>query len=128
MLLDLVIKALLMVASTITPIGMNNATDVETSVHTSNDHVVTFELPSLENLIEAKVETEDLWVIDLPEVEIFATCTEVETEELWVIDLPEVEIVATYTGENRYEATLIDGEPVAIMYLDEVVITAEATR
>ncbi|NND77090.1 MAG: hypothetical protein HKN39_02770 [Flavobacteriales bacterium] len=101
MLVDLVIKALLIIATSLGSAHNSDAVVTEPTVY-ENDRVVTFELPSFENLIEKKKENEDLWVIDLPEVEI----------------------VATYTGKNRFEATLIEGEMVPMIQLDEVVITA----
>lgn len=104
MLFELLVKALLMAATIFAPIGTNNAANDESVMPSTAEHVMTFELPSFENLIELKE----------------------ESEELWIIDLPEVEIIATYTGDHRYEATKIDGDIVAIMYLDEIVITADA--
>ena len=160
MLIDFVIRTLMIIATSLSTAHNSDATINEASVFVSEERIVTFELPSFENLIDIKKENEDLWVIDLPEVEIVATYTgknsceakkenedlwtidlpEVEivatytgknsceakekNEDLWMIDLPAVEIVATYTGENRYEATIIDGEKVAMVQLDEVVISS----
>lgn len=131
MLFELILRALLIIATSLSTAHNSDATVTGTTVFASEERVVTFELPSFENLIDIKKENEDIWVIDLPEVEIFASYTgedsceaKEKNEDLWMIDLPEVEIIAEYTGVHRYEATMIDGEKVAMIQLDEVVITA----
>ena len=101
-------------------------TDCESAHHTAS-----FELPSIENLIESPDSSEDLFVINLPEVEIFATYTgddkcEMTTIDLLpVINLPEVEIFATYPCRKRHEAIVRNGEIIPVINLEPVVVTPE---
>ena len=104
MLFKIIFQALISAAFSFAPLSTDTFAEDEHSIHESQDHVATFELPSFENFIEPNT-----------------------TEEVIpVINLPEVEIKATYTGKNKYEAIVLDGEIVPVIYLDEVIITPQS--
>ena len=133
MLFELILRALMIIATSLSTAHNSDATVTGSTVLASEKRVVTFELPSFENLIDIKKENEDIWMIDLPEVEIVATYTgkdsceaKEENEDIWMIDLPEVEIVATYTGENNCSAT-VENKDIWMIDLPEVEIVATYT-
>ena len=104
MLVKIIFQTLISAALSFAPISTNSFAEDEPTIHASEDHVATFELPSFENIIEPNT----------------------TVEIIPVIELPEVEIKATYTGKNKYEAVELDGEIVPIIYLDEVIITPQS--
>ena len=109
-----------------TPIDHSPITDCESAHYTAS-----FELPSFENLVASPESSDDLFVINLPEVEIFATYTgdnkcEMTTIDLLpVVNLPEVEIFATYPCRKKHEAIVRDGKIIPVINLEPVIITPE---
>lgn len=128
MLSKLLFSSFLSASLSLAPLSTidNTLTDCE-----SEHHRAAFELPSFENLLELPEPSHELYVIDLPEIEIFATYTGDDKCELTTIDLlpiihlPEVEIFATYPCRKRHEAIMIDGEVIPVINLEPVIITPE---
>ena len=97
-----------------------------------SEHHKSFELPSYENLIDSpEFPSDEIYMIDLPEVEIFATytgdekCETTAIDLLPVINLPEVEIFATYPCRKKHQVMVKDGEVIPVINLEPVIITPE---